>query len=345
MGDAAALENLDPLELIVMDKNYQIRINYRRKILKEHHDIAVGVNNDKRIGPAVRELYTFLLGTYLPTRYPSMFKLHRTEYEGGHTFMLENLTTKEMLLAQSSEATQTLTLLETLGKHLDEDFLFLLPEENEDQDLKYVLEAYITVCPSGFNPREKLGKKLADVHGPVPGYKTKLERSMDRFFAKLEVGRYVRRVNWSCTVDTELFAADGGNHAYGGDTIEELEDIDIDQVRLTLIPENHHHDFLLKRYIDFRQMRTPDAASIAEVESTCLCVQDLSLPDQGHQGRGIGRRFGAGYRWHERGQRTADALLQKRARLGTGREEVSSQLRNSFFVTLRPCVISISPWP
>lgn len=219
-----------------MDKNYEDRIHYRRKILNEHHDVVVAVNDDSRIRPAVRELYKFLFGTYLPVRYPSMFKLHRTEYEQGPEIMLQNLVTNELLPVEPKSKTITLTLLETLGKHLDDDFLLLLPEPNVEKDPKYVLEAYITICPAGFNPREKLGKKLRDIHGPVPAYAERLEGSMDRFFAKVEVGKYVRRVNWSVTIGAELFAAEPGTtHAHEGEEVMELEEIDIDQVRPFMI--------------------------------------------------------------------------------------------------------------
>lgn len=214
-----------------MDKNYEDRIEYRRGILQEHHDIVVAVNDDIRINPAVKELYNFLFGTYLPERYPTMFKLHTTEYEQGTEYMLQNLITNELFPARPKSTTKTMKLLETMGKQIDEDFLLLLPEENGEKDPKYVLEAFITICPSGFNPREKLGKRLSDIHEPVPAYGERLESSMDRFFAKLEAGKYVKRVNWSITTGAELYAAgDGTTHAHKGDEVMELEEIDVDQV-------------------------------------------------------------------------------------------------------------------
>jgi hypothetical protein len=217
-----------------MDRNYEDRIQYRRKILKEHHDVVVAVNEDSRIRPAVMELYKFLFGTYLPVRYPSMFKLHRTEYEQGPEIMLQNLVTNELLPVQPKG--QTIALLETMGRHLDEDFLLLLPEPDVETEPKYVLEAYITICPSGFDPRQKLGKKLRDIHGPVPAYEERLEGSMDRYFAKVEVGKYVKRVNWSVTTGTELFAAGAGTtHAHEGEEASELEDINVSQVSFQLL--------------------------------------------------------------------------------------------------------------
>ncbi len=51
--------------------------------------------------------------------------------------------------------------------------------------------------PSGFDTSRKFGLKLREIHGPVPGYREKLEGSMDRYFERLEVGKFVMRVNVS----------------------------------------------------------------------------------------------------------------------------------------------------
>ena len=215
-----------------MDKNYKDRILYRRRMLKEHHDIVVGVNDDEKIAPAVRELYEFFFGTYLPTRFPGMFEMLEAQFETGSTLMLQNKVTGQMIPVHSPETTPTIRFLETLGQHLDEDFLLLLPENSEKAEgAKYIMEAYMTICASGFNPREKLGKRLADIHEPVPGYEQKLEGSMDRFFTKLEVGKYVRRVNWTVTTNADLYAVgDDTTHAHEGAVVEEMDDIEVDKV-------------------------------------------------------------------------------------------------------------------
>ncbi|KIW12513.1 hypothetical protein PV08_09790 [Exophiala spinifera] len=226
-----ALEKLNPTELLVMDDTYADRMAYRRRIIAENGKHVVNVNDDARIRPAVVELYVFLMGTYLPLRFPQVFKLHETEYEQGKTYMLENTVTGSLFPAKPSATTSTTSLLEILGRTVDEDFLFLVPEQGGgDDDPKYVFEAYVLVCPSGFDPTEKIGKRLAAIHTPVPGYSSKLEASMDRFFSKIEVGQYVRRVNWAITTNTDLYSpGHGTNHAHEGDEIEELDEVDIDK--------------------------------------------------------------------------------------------------------------------
>lgn len=213
-----------------MDRTYADRIAYRKRIIKESSNICIGVNNDERVAPAVRELYTFLLGTYLPKRFPTMFKIHYAYFETGAQFMFENLITKQVFPTQPSKVTSTRTLLQVLGSTIDEDFLFLLPEE-EGKDPKYVLEAYICVAPSGWNPLNKLGKSIAAIHGPVPGYADKLQGSMDRYFQNLEVGKYVKRSNWTITQHEELFMIDEDtNHGKEGENEAVLEKIDPEKV-------------------------------------------------------------------------------------------------------------------
>ncbi|TPX19670.1 hypothetical protein DIZ76_017462 [Coccidioides immitis] len=263
LTDPTALENLDPSELIPMDNTYKERIDIRRQLLKDHYDVVLGVNKNKlgeedpRVRAAVGELYQFVLGNYLPTRYPKMFKLLEANFESGKTMLVQNQITREMLPTTLSPGRPTIMALETLAKTVDEEMLILLPEIKEsnsenknqkygqgrgekegsdspspDDENKYVLEAYATCFPSGFDTRTKLGRKLSEIHDPVPGYKQKLEKSMDRFFDKLEVGKFVKRLNWTMTTDADLFSAFGGIHAGHGEDMTPLkvEDLDLDNV-------------------------------------------------------------------------------------------------------------------
>lgn len=277
-SDSSALENLNPSELLQMDKTYRDRIALRRDTMSKHGTHVVAVNDDYIIRPAVVEHYEFLMGTYLPLRFPKMFKLHETDYEMGKTFMLENLVTGAIFPANVSASTPTTRLLETLGRTVDEDFLFLHAEEDEteekderkpttgsekskpkDDDKKYILQAYVVCCPSGFDPAEKLGKRLSAIHTPVPGYEAKISGSMDRFFSRLEVGKYVKRVNWSITTHANLYAAGKGtNHAHEGDVVQEMtdEELEVDNTfmrceRQTLhrLPKSKALVFAFKTYL------------------------------------------------------------------------------------------------
>lgn len=163
--------------------------------------------------------------------------------------MLENTVTDETWPINMPKETRR--GLEILARVIDEDILFLLRDtetdpptatgdpgngKEEEKDVKYRLKAYAACFPSGFDTRQKLGLRLAAIHSPVPGYREKLERSMDRFFARLEVGKFVKRVNWSVTTDAQLFAAFGGVHGQEGDGLRglRLEDLDLNSVCFVL---------------------------------------------------------------------------------------------------------------
>ncbi|KOS46087.1 hypothetical protein ACN38_g3018 [Penicillium nordicum] len=231
-----ALENLDPSELLPMDKTYKDRLALRKSILEQHHDVVVAINNDQtpeedpRIRPAISELYNFVLGIYLPTRYPSMFKLN------AESSIFQNLVTDTTWPTSLSPTTPAIQALEILSQTVDDDFLILLPELSPDaeEQPKYVLQAYAVCFPGGFNTREKLGLRLVDIHVPVPRYREKMERSMDRFFGRLQVGKFVKRINWSITVETGLFAAFSGTHAVAGEKGEAIEpgELNVDQTVL-----------------------------------------------------------------------------------------------------------------
>ena len=173
-------------ELIEMDKNYLDRIMLRRKLMEEHPNTVLASEHSVKL--AVDEFYTWLLRHYLPVRYPSMFQLQSSC--GNEAEFLKNLVTDEELpLSPSQDPWDTLKIL---GGLVDDDFLFLMPSEDGDG---FTLKGLVTCFPNGFNTSKKLNMKLRDIHKPVPSYKEKLEKSMDRYFQKLQPGKYIKRAN------------------------------------------------------------------------------------------------------------------------------------------------------
>ncbi|PYH45443.1 heme-dependent oxidative N-demethylase family protein [Aspergillus saccharolyticus JOP 1030-1] len=263
-----ALSNLDISTLIPIDKTYKTRLAYRQSLLTRHPSVVIGVtpSGEKEgslVHAAIRELYDFVLGVYLPTRYPGVFDLvdsprsaavdekrgeGRAETSEKQPQHLHNRITDRLVATKCPASARE--ALETLGTVVDEDFLILLPVSQVDppsaedshaaaaaseEEDSYTLQAYTTFYPAGFDTREKLGRTLSAIHDPVPRYKEKLEKSMDRFFARLEVGRFVQRVNWSVTTGTELFAAFGGVHGDApgkGGGVLRAEELDIDDTFL-----------------------------------------------------------------------------------------------------------------
>ena len=90
---------------------------------------------------------------------------------------------------------------------MQEDFCIL---QSDDKTLSetYRLTAGAVCFPSNWRFADKIGKKLADVHGPVPGYAEKLANPVDRFFKNLTADTIMWRANWLIHATPELFQAD-----------------------------------------------------------------------------------------------------------------------------------------
>ncbi|KAI4624156.1 uncharacterized protein J4E87_005655 [Alternaria ethzedia] len=194
--DITALENTTLNDLLAMDNTYCTRLQIRTKLLNQEHHEVIACNPEAV--PAVQELYEWLMGTYLPQRFPSLYRITES------------------------------------GKHLRNhvtDTLIPLHMPNGEEALEIL--AFVNCFPSGFNTRSKLGQLLADIHAPVPGYAAKLEKSMDRFFANLPVGKIVKRSNWSISTNGELFCLEG-NHMSEEEMqrkqeVEDVEDVDLNK--------------------------------------------------------------------------------------------------------------------
>ena len=188
-----------------MDNTYLDRMQIRKSTMDKHRAATLQCN--KVAEPAVREFYDWMVTTYLPRRFPSVYNPVATP-SGPHLLNLASQTSIPI------RPVSPIAALETLGEHVDTDWLILLPSSTAaDGSPVYHLQAFVTCFPAGFSTREKCGNPLAAIHAPVPGYANKLEKSMDRFFAKIDVGRIVRRTNWSISTDDKLFS-EGGNHMY-----------------------------------------------------------------------------------------------------------------------------------
>lgn len=174
-------------EIIEMDKNYLERITLRRKLIKEYPDTVLAAEHSAK--PAIGEFYIWLVGTYLPTRFPLMFQLR---LQNSKVQLLHSSVTGEDYPLEPDAS--PLVTLRRMGGLVDDDLLFLLPSEDGDG---YALKAFVTCFPNGFNTAQKMNLKMRDIHKPVPQYKEKLEKSMDRYLDRLKTGKFIKRANVS----------------------------------------------------------------------------------------------------------------------------------------------------
>ncbi len=189
-----AIQTTTPSDLITIDNTYLSTITARRATIQSHTSTVLGAI------PAgyapLTELYTYLLGVYLPTRYPSMFALLRSPGpDNSNAEILFHNKVTNLQFPLHPTPSDPSVMLRVLGETVEDD-LFLLLQDPEENGGEHRSVAVVCCHPSGFDPSTKLGKRLVEIHGPVPSYE-KIGRSMERFFERLEVGRGVKRVNVS----------------------------------------------------------------------------------------------------------------------------------------------------
>jgi hypothetical protein len=94
--------------------------------------------------------------------------------------------------------------LDAAGRSVQEDICLLRRTERGP-----VLIGASLCFPSRWVLAEKIGRLLADIHGPVPGLNERMGRRIDRFFEHLTAERPVGRINWSVVDDPALFQISG----------------------------------------------------------------------------------------------------------------------------------------
>ena len=93
--------------------------------------------------------------------------------------------------------------LDYAGCLIPEDLLLL-----QKKNRKWLLTAGSLYFPAHWHLSEKISKKLASIHQPVPHYKKNLEKVMDKFFDNMILGPISTRRNWTIQIDNNLFVPD-----------------------------------------------------------------------------------------------------------------------------------------
>ena len=90
--------------------------------------------------------------------------------------------------------------IDLAGRLVQEDFCLMAPGE-----AGYTLEAASVCFPARWRLADKIGRPMSVIHEPVPGFRDRLARPVDRFFDRLRVDHPVWRVNWSLGDDPALY--------------------------------------------------------------------------------------------------------------------------------------------
>ncbi|KAL7807452.1 hypothetical protein V8C26DRAFT_414886 [Trichoderma gracile] len=237
-----ALQADSPSELITIDSQYLDRVSHRRQLIADHGDMVHACLPSGL--EAVRELHQFLIRDYLPTRFPTMFRLRDQDRRFDNLVTGRSFPTKAPDNVEEAEAA-----LRMLAETVEEDMFLLIGEPEGHRAV-----AFVCCFPSGFDPSTKVGRLLMEIHAPVPSY-DKIGPSMERFFSRIEVGKNVKRTNWSMQTHSDLFHYDR-HDGHTSDDVLKADDIDMSQTyarielqTLSRLPKTKAVLFSFKTYL------------------------------------------------------------------------------------------------
>jgi len=191
-----------------------------------------------------------LLVAHLQQYHPRIFR--RT---GG---LLDNVVSGE----RWDVARSPLHPLDLCGRLVQEDFCVL----QEDGGTYRLIGA--TLCsPSCWRLADKIGRPLAEIHAPVPGYAVTLERPVNRFFTHLKPGRLTWRLNWTVVDDPAPFQPERvvGHVPITSDNAGEHLWLRVERQTLRRLPATGAVVFTIRTYITRIDAALGDAAAAAEL--------------------------------------------------------------------------------
>jgi hypothetical protein len=176
---------LKPADWIEIDDTLAATLLAKRRLLAERHDdVFAALPGTEASGAEVLAL----LADHLPRRFPTQYPRMNTTIAVAATGELVGI------------GAPGVHPLETAARLVPEDLCLMRPTE-----MGYVLAAACVCFPSRWRLADKIGRNLAAIHGPVPGYAATLEAPVDRFFARIAVDKPVWRLNWTIHAHSEPF--------------------------------------------------------------------------------------------------------------------------------------------
>lgn len=253
------LQKCEPSDWILLENTYKRRTAYRRKQLKEHPEIACLVQEGSEVDAAVHEYYEYMW-YYLSEKYPKYF-IKSVDDKDGSEWCYNSLWDEKFPMSAQKcldlgLAKSTRDLAVICSSTHEEDFLLMTLDETHDPPM-YRMRAVSSCFPAGFNPADKIGLTLRNIHKPVPGYAQRLDLSMNKFFAKFQAGSFVQRQNWGIQCDDALFDYENyaGFEAEKNNEPYEAEEVDfnewalrVERQVLTRLPKSRAMCFVIRCY-------------------------------------------------------------------------------------------------
>jgi len=193
---------LKPQDWIEIDDTLTAMLVAKRRLLAERHDeVFAALPGTEAAGAEVLNL----LAEHLPRRFPTQYPRMDTTIAIAATGDLVGI------------GTPGVHPLETASRLVPED-LCLMRSTGDS----YVLAAACVCFPSRWRLADKIGRCLAAILPPVPGFADALGRPVERFFDKITTDRPVWRLNWTIHDSPDLFQPAGAKRPPPRDLAREV---------------------------------------------------------------------------------------------------------------------------
>ena len=159
----AALTKMEPDWWLELENTYVDRIKQRQTLFKQYGKNVLDALPGSEL--ACKELMEMSL-QFLCARYPHYFQLDK-----------ENMIFHNGILKTETDL-RTKDPLHVLLENVPEDYAIMLREPTTGF---YHFRAGVICSALGWNLAVKLGKRLHEIHEPIPDYKEKMQFSMDRY--------------------------------------------------------------------------------------------------------------------------------------------------------------------
>jgi dimethylamine monooxygenase subunit A len=180
---------LAPAEWIEIDDAFASDVAERERLLTERHgEVFAAVPGSEAGSREVLER----LAEHLPGRFP-------THYRREGDRLIRRHDGRRFDLARPG-----MHPLDLAGRLVQEDLCLM-----RRQDENFILAAASLCFPTRWRLADKIGRPLAEIHAPVPGFAATLGKPVERFFDRVAPGKAVWRANWSLNDDPTLFQPGG----------------------------------------------------------------------------------------------------------------------------------------
>jgi hypothetical protein len=216
-----------------MDDRYVAEMAEKTRRLRDEYDAVFLTSPGSERGQG--EVLDLLL-EHLEAHYPDRFRISDS---------IQNLINGETWrIADFIDAP-----LELAARLIQEDLCLMSP----DGAGTYALRAGAVCFPFRWELRDKIGLSLAAIHGPVPGYDTKLAGPGDRYMLALKPRRPAWRCNWNIVDAPDLYLKppidDHGIRGITADNAGTMLWIRCERQTLRKLPKSGDVLFTIRTYI------------------------------------------------------------------------------------------------